>query len=133
MCEKKDLQFTCRECGSDQLAYQKYAKCMTPVSLLENSNIEYGQSIFDEAYYLCVDEGFICLNCESLVDHCGCLMETEKELIDYLTMDPQVREQQQQEHDECVDALSSEQEQKEIEQVNTSATMDIFEKMTINE
>ncbi len=102
MCEKKDLQFTCRECGTHELGYQKYAKCIAPVSLQENGHTEYGQSIFDEDNYLTILNGFICKVCGTLIEHCGFRIQTEKELIDYLSMDPDVRQQQQQEYEELM-------------------------------
>ncbi len=43
-------------------------------------------------------------------------METEQQLIDYLTMDPSDRQQQQQEYDELLDAQICAQEQKDKEQ-----------------
>ena len=88
MCEKKDLQFTCRECGSDKLSYLKYVKCITPVSINKNGHIEYGQSIIDEDDYLATLNGFACKSCGSLIEHCGVRMESERQLVDYLTMDP---------------------------------------------
>ncbi len=96
MCDDKKLQFTCRECGAHELGYQKYAKCIAPVSLQENGNVEYGSSVVDEDDYLCGDEGFICLNCETPLEHLGYRRETEKQLIDYLTMAPQVHGEEQQ-------------------------------------
>ena len=48
MCDDKKLQFTCQECGAHELGYQKYAKCIAPVSLKENGGVEYGCSEIDE-------------------------------------------------------------------------------------
>ncbi len=110
MCDDKKLQFTCRECGTHELGYQKHTKCMTPVSLQENGHTEYGQSIFDEEDYLTILNGFACTSCGSLIEHCGFRNQTEKELIGYLSMDPDVRQQQQSEYEELMSA-QSEQEQ----------------------
>ncbi len=121
MCEKKELQFTCHECGANDMRYHKYVKFMTPVSLQENGHMEYGISQYDEDDSLAILNGFACRVCGSLVEHCGFRMETERQLIDYLTMDPQVREQQQSEHDELVDAKSSEQEKHAWEAEEMSA------------
>ncbi len=106
MCNNENLEFTCRECGAHELSYQKYAKCTTPVSLKKDGHIEYGQSIFDDDDYLATLNGFACKSCGRLVEHCGFRMESERQLIDYLTMDPQVRQQQQSEYDELLDAQS---------------------------
>ena len=124
MCEKKQLQFTCQKCGAHDLSYQKYAKCITPVSLQKNGHIEYGQSIIDEDDYLATLNGFACKSCGSLVEHCGVRMESERQLVDYLTMDPSDRQQQQQEYEELVDAQICAQEQKDKEQENMSVTME---------
>ena len=124
MCDDKKLQFTCQECGAHELGYQKYAKCIAPVSLKENGGVEYGCSEIDENDYLCAEDGFICMNCEAFVEHCGWRIETENQLIDYLTMDPQVREQEEKEYEGYVDAEVCAQEQKEEEQAAVSASME---------
>ena len=116
MCNNENLEFTCRECGAQELSYLKYVKCTTPVSLQDNGHVEYNQSIIDEDDYLATLNGFACRPCGSLVKHCGFRMETEKQLIDYLTMDPSDRQQQQQEYDELLDAQICAQEQKDKEQ-----------------
>ena len=77
---KSKVKFECRECGSHGLGYQKYVKCLTPVAMTDNGQMEYGQSVFDEDDYLCADSGYICLNCETFVEHCGYRFETEKDL-----------------------------------------------------
>lgn len=124
MTDEKKLQFTCRKCGAHELGYQKYAKCIAPVSLQENGHMEYGPSEIDEDDYLCAEDGFICLNCKALVEHCGWRVETEKQLIDYLTMDPDVREKEEAEYGDCIDAEIHDQEQKEEEQAAVSASME---------
>ena len=86
----KDLQFTCPKCGADKLSYQKYVKCVTPVSLQENGHIEYGQSIIDEDDCLAALNGFACRKCGVMIEHCGVRLQTEKELLDYLRMEPYV-------------------------------------------
>jgi F0F1-type ATP synthase epsilon subunit len=116
MVTSNGIKFECRQCGGNELGYQKYAKCMTPVSLLENGHVEYNQSIIDEDDYLAILNGFACRSCGSLIEHCGLRIQTEKELIDYLSMDHDVRQQQQSEYEEHMSAQSDEQERKEIEQ-----------------
>ena len=116
MCNNENLEFTCQKCGADKLSYQKYVKCTTPVSLLENSNVEYGQSIIDEDDYLATLNGFACKSCGGFIKHCGVRMESERQLVDYLTMDPSGRKQQQQEYEELIEAQIYAQEQKDKEQ-----------------
>lgn len=100
MTEEKDLRFKCEKCGSNKLGYKKYSKCITPVSLQKNSNFEYGESEFDEDNYLISQNGFICMDCKSEVEHCGIRMATEKQLLDYLSMDPDVRNKEQAEYED---------------------------------
>ena len=113
----QDLKFTCQKCGAGALSYVKYAKCITPVSLMENSDIEYGQSIIDEDDSLATLNGFVCKSCGTIIEHCGVRLEDEKQLIDYLAMEPFDRLHQQQEYLELVDAQVYAQEQAENEQL----------------
>ena len=114
MCYEKGLKFECRECGSKELGYQKYAKCITQVSLLDN-NIEYGQSIFDEDDYLISQNNFLCMDCGSDVELCGLRIKSEKELLDYLTMNPEVRNKEQAEYEEQLKAQIYAQDEQEAE------------------
>ena len=111
MCKPINLQFTCVKCGSHELGYQKYVKCIAPVKLQQNGHVEYGLSEFDEDDYICADDYFMCLNCGKAVEHCGWEMKTEKELIDYLNIDPNIRKKEEKEHEEYIAAVISDQEQ----------------------
>ena len=95
---KSKIKFECRECGSHELGYQKYVKCLTPVSINDNGQMEYGLSEIDEDDYLCADNCFICMNCKGTIEHGGYRFEIEKDLLNYLTMDPDVRENEQQDY-----------------------------------
>ena len=121
MSNKKELQFTCQKCGDHELGYQKYVKCVMPVTIKNDNNLEYDLSIIDEDDYLAILNSFACGACGSLVEHCGIRMETEKQLIDYLTMEPDLREKEQAEYQELIDAQIDAQEQKENELENMSA------------
>ena len=70
MCKSKNekVKFECRECGSNHLGYQKYVKCITPVSLQDNSQMEYGLSEIDEDDYLWTDNCFVCMDCKAVVE-----------------------------------------------------------------
>ena len=118
-----EIKFECRQCGGNELGYLKYVKCTTPVLLKENGHVEYNQAIINEDDYLATLNGFACKTCGSLIEHCGVRLETEKQLIDYLTMEPFDRQHQQQEHEELVEAQMFAQEQDAA-----LSTMDIFEK-----
>lgn len=114
MVSMNELQFTCRKCGSHRLGFQKYVKCVSPVFLRGDGFVKYGISEFNEDDYLCTLDGFICMECKALIEHCGCRLETEPELNAYLSLDPMVREQQQREYDEMEVQMAEEQESREI-------------------
>ena len=115
MSEKR-VRFECPACGCNELAYQVYAKCITKVELKDDGNIEYGQSKFDPDDYLCTENTFLCANCESYVEHCSFRMETEKELLDYLNMDPEIRKKEQAEYEESLNAHAETEDEIEVEQ-----------------
>lgn len=124
MSSNKSVKFECRECGGGELGYQKYVKCITPVMIKDDNNLEYGQSIIDEDDYLATLNGFSCSACKTLIEHCGVRVETERQLIGYLSMEPFDRQHQQQEYEELLDAQIYAQEQKEKELANMSAIME---------
>ena len=98
MSVKNMVKFECRECGSNGLGYQKYVKCLTPVTIKDDGQMEYGLSEIDEDDYLYAENCFICMNCKGTVEHCGYKFETERELFNYLTIDPEVRDREQQKY-----------------------------------
>ena len=104
MKEIKNVKFECRQCGSSKLGYIKYVKCLTPVTIKDDNNIEYGLSVFDEDDYLATDDGFCCLDCSHIVEHCGCRFQTEKQLLAYLTMVPETKKQQENDYQETLEA-----------------------------
>ena len=105
-------KFKCQKCGSKNLGLQKYVRCVTPVGTQKDSHIEYGLSKFDENDYLATENGFICLNCNAFIEHCGCKMETEDDLINYLKLSPKDRDKQQQVYDDFVIFSSNEEDEK---------------------
>jgi len=98
------VKFECGECGSRELGYQKYAKCVTPATIKDDGQMEYGLSEFDEDDYLYANNGFICMNCKGPVKHCGFRFETERQLLNYLAIDPVQRDKEQQEYVKDLDA-----------------------------
>ena len=100
----EEVKFECRECGGGELAYQKGVMCIMPVVILADGHMEYGQLENGNDDEFCLDNGYICMDCEKLLYHCGHGIRTEKELFDYLTMDPVVREKEQTEYDESLKA-----------------------------
>ena len=123
MSDNRKLQFRCRECGSNWLGYEKYARCYAHVDLLDTGNVEYGPlELVDEDDYMFGSQGYVCGRCDVRVEHCGGWISEEKQLIDYLTMDPKARKQEDKEYWESIDAQIKDQKQKEAEQADAAAT-----------
>lgn len=116
MTEKKKLKFECRECGSNDLGYQKYVRCYTRVVINDQGVIEYKESVYDEDDYICEDNYFICMNCKQPIEHHGYKMETEQDLINYLTIDPKILEEEEKEYERFGETEIYIQEQKKKEQ-----------------
>ena len=52
------------------------------------------------------------------IEHCGCRFDTEKDLLEYLTMDLEVREQQRKEYEELLAArVDAQAEQEKTDEV----------------
>ncbi len=88
-------RFVCKQCGSEQLSYKKYAKCITQVEMHADGRMEYLASVTDEDDFLATENGFICYDCGTFVEHFGCRMETEQHLRSYWSMSPELRKQQE--------------------------------------
>jgi hypothetical protein len=116
----KNLKFECYLCGGTELEYQKYVKCITPVSF-QDDHIEYGKPSFDEEDSLAALNGFVCKSCGDKLEHCGYRIETEKELMQYLEMNPAIKQQQQQEYNNSVDSYTDAFEHQEIEEAGVEA------------
>jgi hypothetical protein len=84
MSNKKKIEFECWKCKSNKMAYQKYAKCLTPVRLTNDGDLLYYDTFVEEDDYLAVLYGFCCEDCGSLIEYSGCRIETEKQLQCYL-------------------------------------------------
>jgi len=112
---KANWTFTCTYCGSNNLGYQKYVKCVTPVETEVDGTLVYLPSLFDEEDSIYPVRGFMCLDCGEYITHCGLHMETEDELESYYALDPQERDRQQREHDEVSEAIAESQEQRRQE------------------
>lgn len=107
MDSQRKIEFKCRECGSSELGYQKYVKCLTPVSIKDNGPMEYGLSEIDEDDSLSAEHGFVCMNCKCRVEHCGFQFETEQQLFYYLEIGPEDRARQ---HQDYLDTLKARRE-----------------------
>ena len=105
---EKEVKFECRVCGSHELGYQKYVKCVTPVTINDDGQMEYGLPEIDKDDYLCTENCFICMKCKTPVEHCECRFTTEADLLDYLSMGPAVRDKEHQTYIENLNAMLDE-------------------------
>lgn len=73
----------CDNCGSNQLAYQQYVRCVIPVGYDGQGNNAYNEHIYDEDPTPNTQHGYCCRNCGQMVEHHGVLIETEQSLLNY--------------------------------------------------
>ena len=105
--------FNCRRCGKHNLAYEKYVKCVEPVNIKNDGHIEYAAAIIDQDNALGAEFGYVCADCGHLVYHCGRRIETEKELIDYLTAPPDKLAEEERLFEAYEKEVAAEQEEEE--------------------
>ena len=89
--------FQCRECGSGELAYIKYVKCITPVIVNQDGTLEYLQSQFDEEDYISVGYGFACGN-GHIITRYDSELRYEDDIISFLIMTHKEREKELQDY-----------------------------------
>ncbi len=100
MSLNKNTQFECEKCGSNKLGYQKGVLCVSPVIIQSDNQAEYCQFKMGEDDDSCFENSFLCMDCNNLVSHCGGRMETEEQLIAYLSMDHDLRNTERAEYEE---------------------------------
>jgi hypothetical protein len=82
---KMSNKFICKECGCEELVFTIYAKCLIPVLIREDGNLEYLEPIVNSDDYMDNTDYFCCYDCGSHVgDSTNCL-HTEQELLKYLS------------------------------------------------
>lgn len=74
--------FTCNICGSENLAYHLYAKCLIPIKNSDGS-MEYLEPTIDIDDYMEGEDYFCCLDCQSMISFKDKPLKTEKELLKY--------------------------------------------------
>lgn len=79
-------KFCCTKCGSENLIYEKYVKCKTPVDIQDDGTIVYLQSIIDEDDSLPTCYGFYCADCGQAVIFKADIVKSETELKEMLSM-----------------------------------------------
>ena len=78
-------KFECKECGAEELAFSRYAKCLIPVVIKEDGNLGYLESVVDSDDYIQNTGYFCCLRCGSPVGDRTDHLQTERELLEYLS------------------------------------------------
>jgi len=110
-------KFQCCRCGGKNLGYQKYVKCIEPVAIHADHHIEYGPAAINQDDYLAAEFGFICADCGYFIYHCGRRIETEKELIDYLSSPPEKLAEEQKFYETCEKEIAEEDEAEEAARI----------------
>lgn len=105
-------KFKCSVCGSEELSYEKYVRCSTPVDILEDARIEFLPSEFNEDDWLGTEFGFACKN-GHFVTRFGFKLTTEKDIRSYLQMTPEAREQESNDYLEVLAAQEEAEEESE--------------------
>jgi len=75
------IKFECKKCGSEELAFTSYAKCLIPVVINEDGSIEFLEPVVNSDDYIDNTDYFCCSDCGS---HVGNHLQTEQELLKYL-------------------------------------------------
>jgi hypothetical protein len=79
---KMSNKFQCKECGSGELAFNSYVKCIIPVIIREEGRIEYLEAVVDSDDYIQNTGYYCCSVCDSPV---GDYLQTERDLLEYLS------------------------------------------------
>ncbi len=116
------VKFLCQKCKSSKLGYEKWVNCRIPVIIHQNEHIEYDKAIIDEDNELGASSRFICQDYGTPLSHRGCYLETEKDLIDLLTMDPDKRKQEEKEYQELLNEEARQEEQRQKDEFATYQT-----------
>lgn len=75
-------KFKCKKCGSGELSFTSYVKCLIPVVIKEDGSIEYLESVVDSDDCIQNTGYFCCSECRSPV---GNTLQTERNLLEYLS------------------------------------------------
>ena len=102
--------YKCKKCGCSELDYEKWINCRLPVSEQNDGHIEYGSSQIDEENELVALSGFVCRDCGHRLSYRGCNIETERELLDYLSIDKEIREENEKLYEQCLAELAHDEE-----------------------
>jgi hypothetical protein len=77
---KMPNKFICEKCGSEELAFGSYAKCLIPVVVREGI-FEYLEAVVNSDDYIQSTGYFCCSECGPIGNH----LQTEQDLLKYLT------------------------------------------------
>lgn len=114
-------QFTCSRCGSHDLSLEKWISCEEPLVFHDNGVIEYEAYQVDETEELAGLGGFMCRSCKTPLTYRGCRIETEEDLIAYLALSPEERQEQEELYQACLEQEAQENEAKQKEIIESYA------------
>ena len=77
-------KFECKKCGSKELVFTSYAKCLIPVVIRGDGVIEYLEAVVDSDDYIQNTSYFCCSECGSKLGNNTTALQTEQELLVYL-------------------------------------------------
>ena len=105
-------KFQCKKCSCSSLAYQKFVKCVSQVNV-QNGSLIYEEGRISEDDYLPVECGYICRDCGLPLRHAGRWLQSEDELMTYLTRDPQILAEEERLYEAYAAAMAEEQDTEE--------------------
>lgn len=85
------FSFKCLKCGSTNMGYQKWVESCSPAVIDSEGHVEYKMAIVDKDNELGAVDGFVCMDCKDTLCLRGSQVETEGELIFYLSLTPEER------------------------------------------
>ncbi len=116
------IKFQCNKCGSSKIGHQKWVGSCSPIKIHNNGHIEYEQAEIDEDDELRGVGGYICQDCGQELYFCGCQIQTEDELISYLSLDPDKRQEQEKFYQESEEETARHEEQRQQDEIATYQT-----------
>lgn len=89
-------EFICRRCGDNRLTYQKWVSCNEAIIIHGNGHIEYCHEVINPNNELGACNGYRCQNCGHALSYYGSLIANERDLVMYLTLSQEERDEDEQ-------------------------------------
>ena len=108
-------KYKCSKCGSEELSFEKYVKCIIELEQNEDGTYEELGVRIDKEDFLPVNYGYACSDCGHPLELWGFRIECERELQKYLAMAPDVRAEEDRRYQEYLKEQCEAQKQREKE------------------